>query len=778
MAQYRLSTLFAKLFFFFVALSLLGSTPTLSAQTPFPDPGPVYRDDVVPRIDITLPPDSLAIILAPGNEESDYHFHATFNFDNGTVQETIENVGFRLRGNTSRYSEKKSFKVSFNTYESGRKWYGVEKLNLNGEHNDPTISRSKVCWDLLRNIGVPAPRANHVQLYINGTYYGLYANIEHIDEEFVDTRFGNKKGNLYKCLWPADLNYLGDDPDLYKLMNGNRRVYELKTNEEDDDYSDLAQFIDILNNTPTEALRCELEQLFNINSYLLSLAFDILSGNWDGPLYNKNNFYLYHNQATGKFDYIPYDLDNTFGIDWFNINWAERNLYTWGHPSEPRPLFWRIMEVPEYRNRFSYFMQQILEETYTEDNLFNRIDDLAALIEPYLSEDTFYPLDYGFDVQDFHDGFIEALPYGHTPIGLKPFISTRRAATIDQLQINDIAPIIDQVTNNQPDIAEGITIQAMVEDDQGLAGVEVCYQLEGLGDVYCLEMFDDGQHLDGEAGDHFYGAVIPALETSAVVYYYIQATDLNGLSSQEPFCGTRQLYVGSSSITLAINEFMASNDTTITDEAGDYEDWVEIHNYGNAPIYLGDLYLSDEATDPTKWQFPDTWIQPGQFLLIWTDDDEEEGDFHTNFKLSADGEYIGIFDSNSHGNGLIDGLEFSPLETDQAYGRLPNGTGAFQTLPATPGYSNEMISATNNWNPLIAYRLYPNPTQDVFYVETTEPVVPTQKVLLLNTFGQIIQEKSWQPRLMFNLKNWPSGLYFLGYWQGNQLQALGKVIKE
>ena len=97
------------------------------AQTPFPAPGSVFNDEIVSRVDIFLPQDSLDIMLAPGNQQSNYHWHATFIFDNGMEQDTINNIGFRLRGNTSRGADKKSFKISFNTYEQGRKYKGLEK---------------------------------------------------------------------------------------------------------------------------------------------------------------------------------------------------------------------------------------------------------------------------------------------------------------------------------------------------------------------------------------------------------------------------------------------------------------------------------------------------------------------------------------------------------------------------------------------------------------------------------------------------------------------------
>ncbi len=752
---------------------------TSLAQDPFPELAPIYKDDVVARVDIVLPPDSLDIILAPGNEESDYHFHATFMFDNGSTRDTIENVGFRLRGNTSRFSQKKSFKVSFNTYESGRKWYGVEKLNLNGEHNDPSVSRTKICWDLIRDIGIPAPRANHVQLYINGDYYGVYANVEHIDEEFAGTRFGNKDGNLYKCLWPADLDYLGSDPDLYKLMNGDRRVYELKTNEDVDDYSDLAHFIDILNNTSINHLRCELEAVFNVNSYLLSIAFDILSGNWDGPLYNKNNFYLYHNEATGLFDYIPYDLDNTFGIDWFGVDWSHRDIYSWGNPNEPRPLYWRIMQVQEYRDRFSFYMNRIIEEVYYEDALFAKIEAMRTLIGPLVDDDPYYPLDYGFSQQDFDKSFEEALPYNFTPIGIKPFITNRINATLDQLELNDISPIISDISSNNPSASQEIAIQTFVEDDNEVAIVKVIYQLNGVGAVFTEEMYDDGMHDDKESGDGWYGAFIPPLGTSATLGYFIQAKDQNENSDRAPVCGWLKLAIGSSSVSLAVNEFMASNDTTIADEAGEFDDWVEIYNFGSEAIYLGDRYLSDKSDEPTQWQFPDIWIQANEYILVWCDKDEEQGDMHSNFKLSADGDFIGIFDNDDNLNILIDGLEFGPQVTDQAVGRLPDGTGEFPALIATPGSANDIASSIKE---LVAttvhYRIYPNPTRDILFVESDQVLAGHTELIVMDPLGRIVMKEDWRDRMMLNMGHLPNGLYFIAISEGGRLHSAGRVIKQ
>lgn len=266
---------------------------------------PIYADSTFAKIYITIDSDSPAQLLLPEHAESDHEYPATFRYESEMIRQTLENVGFRLRGNTSCYSQKKSFKVSFSTFEKGRKFYGLEKLNLNGEHNDPSIIRSKLCWELFTKTGIPASRANHVMLYVNNEYFGLYINVEHVDENFVLSRFDNNSGNLYKCLRPADLVYLGDDPELYKQKYYGRRAYELKIND-GGDYSDLAFFIKILNLTPADSFRLKFEAIFNINSFLKAMTVDVMTGSWDDYWFWKNNYYLYHNSKTDKFEFIPY----------------------------------------------------------------------------------------------------------------------------------------------------------------------------------------------------------------------------------------------------------------------------------------------------------------------------------------------------------------------------------------------------------------------------------------------------------------------------------------
>jgi len=144
-------------------------------------------------------------------------------------------------------------------------------------------------------------------------------------------------------------------------------------------------------------------------------------------------------------------------------------------------------------------------------------------------------------------------------------------------------------------------------------------------------------------------------------------------------------------LTLLINEFMAKNDGFIKDSHGDYEDWIEIYNYGNDAIDISGMYLTDDLSVPTKWHVPDdnplvTTIPSHGFLLIWADNETDEGTLHANFKLSTDGEQIGLYDADEN---LIDSITFDPQQTDISYGRSPDGSDNWRFFNSpTPGTPN------------------------------------------------------------------------------------------
>lgn len=147
---------------------------------------------------------------------------------------------------------------------------------------------------------------------------------------------------------------------------------------------------------------------------------------------------------------------------------------------------------------------------------------------------------------------------------------------------------------------------------------------------------------------------------------------------------------------MILSEFMAINNTTLADEDGSYSDWIEIFNGGTNTVNLEGWYLSDDATDPTKWSFPATNLGPNQFLVVFASDKDRRvpgAPLHTNFKLSGDGEYLGLIMPD----GVTRASEFSPAFPQQ-YADIPYGylmTGTVATLVAPEAAARALVPASD-----------------------------------------------------------------------------------
>ena len=143
-------------------------------------------------------------------------------------------------------------------------------------------------------------------------------------------------------------------------------------------------------------------------------------------------------------------------------------------------------------------------------------------------------------------------------------------------------------------------------------------------------------------------------------------------------------------VMLVINEMMASNSTAIADEHGEYDDWIEIFNPGPSAILMSGMFLEDNTG--STWEVPpNVGINSGQYLLFWADDGwlTGQGDYHTNFKLSKDGDGVTLYDTD--GTTPIDTKSFSSMDTDISYGRYSDATDNWYDMAdPTPGATNTM----------------------------------------------------------------------------------------
>jgi hypothetical protein len=143
---------------------------------------------------------------------------------------------------------------------------------------------------------------------------------------------------------------------------------------------------------------------------------------------------------------------------------------------------------------------------------------------------------------------------------------------------------------------------------------------------------------------------------------------------------------------LVINEFLASNNKTNADEYDEFDDWIELYNGTYESINVGGMYISDDLLNKIKFKIPDTdsiitTIHSNSYLLIWADNDTDQGILHVGFKLSGAGEEIILTDKDSVTT--IDFLTFSEQQTDFSMGRETDGAESWlQFANPTPGKRN------------------------------------------------------------------------------------------
>ncbi len=263
--------------------------------------------------------------------------------------DTISPVGIRYKGsigafvgcvsgndwaNPSGYKTcpKLSMKVKINWEEREEKFYGLKKLQLHSMNNDPSQMRERLGYYLFREMGVPAPRAVHAKLMINGEYSGLYALVEQVDGRFSRYNFNDGKGNVYKEIWPLNSNG--------QPFSEQRYIQSLETNEDESpDVSLIRNFAVALSQANSlNQQRSIVENNMNIDEALSYCVVDRMIRHDDGPFHwycsgnncSPHNFYWYEEPVNKKLHLIPWDLDNAFENIINNANPVTPIADAWG----------------------------------------------------------------------------------------------------------------------------------------------------------------------------------------------------------------------------------------------------------------------------------------------------------------------------------------------------------------------------------------------------------------------------------------------------------------
>ena len=157
------------------------------------------------------------------------------------------------------------------------------------------------------------------------------------------------------------------------------------------------------------------------------------------------------------------------------------------------------------------------------------------------------------------------------------------------------------------------------------------------------------------------------------------------------------------------------NEGPFADEQGEHDDWIELYNNGNHAIDVGGLFITDNFNNPTKWRIPrtntaTTVIAPKGYLILWADNDPEQGLLHCDFKLSSKGEEVALVQASPFGTIILDSISYGIQSETRTFGQFEDGMGNWQYMTPTPHATNKLSGVIDRIEPSkSSLRLYPNP---------------------------------------------------------------------
>lgn len=375
------------------------------------------------------------------NHDADVYTRCSMVFDG----QTVNDIGVKLKGNSSynNPSVKKSMKIDLNEYVSGQTFDGLKKFNLNNGFKDPTFLREKVTLDFLNAQGIAAPRCSYANVYLNNQLWGFYMLVEEVNKDFLDDRFGDNNGNLFKGDPHGDLRWINANPSAYYTN------YELDTNEDINDWTDLVWLINIINNTPTAQFHDSMEVALDTDLWIKQWAALNLFANLDSYIGSGHNYYIYHDSTKLDFKWITWDVNEAFGC--FNMGMQitqleNLDIFYVNNPTQ-KPLCNKMLANAAYKQDLADAICYMVHTYFTPEWMDAKIDSLYLVVKPHVYAD---PNKF-YTNQQFETNINSNV--NQTP-GLKSFLTNRRASVLTQLQTwNCSAP-----TGVENEIVGGIKI--------------------------------------------------------------------------------------------------------------------------------------------------------------------------------------------------------------------------------------------------------------------------------------------------------------------------------
>ena len=580
-------------------------------------------------------PMSVELIDPSGNEEG-------FTIDGG----------IRIRGGFSRRDDnpKHPFRLYFRGSYGGDLEYplfgseGVDsfsRIDLRSPNNygwafrgDARNTFLREIWsrDTQRAMGSPYTRSRYYHLYINGQYWGVNMTQERVTEEYAESYFGGDENDYDVVKHSRSDNFRFEASD--GLVESWNQIWDVVADQtvSNQEYTFIDENVDIDN----------LIDYVLINDYEMDI---------DGPTswflsewQRANNWYALRNRKVGSTKWTFFQHDGEHAMN------ARRRLVDDDNVLGPH--------APFNGQANPFFLKEYMNPYWLHAALVSNPDYLQRFS----------------DRANVHYGAGGALT---TEAALARW--NNRKAQVQGAVLAHSARWGDSVANTPRTVQDWQAEVNFVENEFFADRSDLVYNRLVAAGLVVIPVDSDGDGVNDNV-DAFPNDPTETVDSDG---------DGIGDNSDPSPNGVPPFVIAD----LVITEFMASNDVTLADKDGEFEDWIEIHNAGTDPVDLAGWTLTDDNQDLAQWTFPSTVLQPNEYLVVFASGKDRAvsgSELHTNFGLRAGGEYLGLIDPELNIESEY-ADPYPPQEADISFGLFAGATEFFTT--PTPGAANILTSS-------------------------------------------------------------------------------------
>ncbi|MBV6652878.1 MAG: CotH kinase family protein [Mameliella sp.] len=441
----------------------------------------------------------------------------------------FDDIGVRYRESRSFQpgNKRNSLYLKLNFIDKEQNYKGRSRVKLSSALRDPSMVREVYGYEIARRY-MPAPLANYARVMVNGEYYGLFVNVEPIDEAFLARNFGTDEGTFIRC----EPNLVESEPkgcksDVFGTLQFDESAKCYLHNFQllsESGWDDLIELTYLLNKKPDE-----IHRVLNVDQALWMLAYNNVLANLSSYTGRySENFYLYQDNQ-GRFNPIVFDLNLCFGsykntgvgsdLKLKDLQEMDPLLHV---NNADKPLISQLLQNESYKKMYLDHIRTLVKEVFRKDQYLERVKELQALIrEDFEADKNRY-----YTMEDFNKSLTETIGKRSRIPGLQQLMTPRTDFLKKDISLAVIPPAISEVavTSREKFSSEKVTefkIQATV--DKFPTEVVLYYRHDSTKPFKRVEMADDGRHSDGEAEDKVFGAVVKPEAGATEIEYYIYA---------------------------------------------------------------------------------------------------------------------------------------------------------------------------------------------------------------------------------------------------------------